>query len=64
MAKNIRTQTVAVEDFTEHAEVKKCLEQLRSAFDTSNGGREFIVSDVLDSEGHQYVTWCKKEAAF
>lgn len=60
MAKNIRTQSVAVEDFTEHPEVKKCLAQLKTTFDTSNGGREFIVSDVLDSEGHQYVNLVQK----
>ena len=60
MTKNVRMQSVAVEDFTEHPEVKKCLEQLKTAFDTSNGGREFIVSDVLDSEGHQYVNLVQK----
>jgi NTE family protein len=59
MTKNTQTQTIAVEDFTEHPEVKKCLEQLKATFDT-NGGREFIISDVLDKEGHQYVNLVQK----
>ncbi len=39
--------------FTEHPEVVKILAELRSEFTSDK--REFIVSDVLDLEGHQYV---------
>ena len=39
--------------FTEHPEVEKILADLRSEF--APGKKEFIVSDVLDGEGHQYV---------
>ena len=51
---------ITVEDFTQQPEVLQCLEQLKAAFDTTKGGREFIISDVLDKEGHQYVNLVQK----
>lgn len=53
-------EIITVEDFTEQPEVLQCLEQLKTAFDTTKGGREFIISDVLDKDGHQYVNLVQK----
>src|SRR5258706_5555166 len=38
-------------DFTQHPDVQQTLSELKAQFSK----REFRVSDVLDSEGHQYV---------
>ncbi|NOT75123.1 MAG: Patatin [Cyclobacteriaceae bacterium] len=44
-------------DFTLHPEVQKTLSDLKAHFDSSKdgGGNQFIVSDIIDDEGHQYV---------
>lgn len=47
-----------IEDFTNNPEVKKCVERLEQEF--GSNGRPFIVSDVLDSENHQYVNLVQK----
>jgi hypothetical protein len=39
---------LTTEDFTNHPEVIKCLEELDTAFKKSN--RPFIISDVYDDE--------------
>ncbi len=44
--------------FTEHKDVKQCLEDLIKEF--GPGGKPFIVSDVVDKEGHQYVNLVQK----
>jgi NTE family protein len=49
---------LTTEDFTNHPEVLKCLEELDTAFKKS--GRTFIVSDVYDDEGNQYVNLVQK----
>jgi NTE family protein len=52
------TQNLSTDDFINHPEVKKCLEQLNAAF--SKNDRPFIVSDVYDDEGNQYVNLVQK----
>ncbi len=47
-------QGLSAEDFIDHPEVLKCLDQLNAS------GRTFVVSDVLDNEGHQYVNLVQK----
>ncbi len=43
-------------DFTLHPDVQEKLLDLHSHFGSeSNGKKKFIISDVLDSQGHQYV---------
>jgi NTE family protein len=49
---------LTTEDFTNHPEVIRCLEQLDMAFKKSN--RAFIISDVYDDEGNQYVNLVQK----
>ncbi|MGN6532531.1 MAG: patatin-like phospholipase family protein [Ginsengibacter sp.] len=49
---------LTTEDFTNHPEVLKCLEELDTAFRKSN--RPFIISDVYDDEGNQYVNLVQK----
>ena len=49
---------LATEDFTNHPDVINCIQQLEAAF--PQGGRPFIVSDVLDEEGNQYVNLVQK----
>ena len=49
---------LTTEDFTNHPEVIKCLEELDTAFKKSN--RPFIISDVYDDEGNQYVNLVQK----
>lgn len=51
-------KSITAEDFTNHSEVVNCLQQLDTEF--SQGNRPFIVSDVLDEEGHQYVNLVQK----
>ncbi len=57
-ADNPSKKPLTTEDFTNHPEVIKCLEQLDTAFKKSN--RPFIVSDVYDDEGNQYVNLVQK----
>ena len=45
-------------DFINHPLVTECLGQLERKF--AAGGRPFIISDVLDDEGHQYVNLVQK----
>lgn len=47
---------LSVDDFIKNESVKQCREKLRAAFET----RPFIVSDVLDKEGRQYVNLVQK----
>src|SRR5450432_2660756 len=49
---------LATEDFTNHPDVLNCIQQLEAAF--PQGGRLFIVSDVLDGDGNQYVNLVQK----
>ncbi len=49
---------LATEDFTNHPEVLECLKQLRSTFSAT--ARPFVVSDVLDADGNQYVNLVQK----
>ena len=58
-AGNKRKQKIlATEDFTNHPEVINCIQQLEAEF--LQGGRPFIVSDVLDEQGNQYVNLVQK----
>ncbi|HKG68856.1 MAG TPA: patatin-like phospholipase family protein, partial [Segetibacter sp.] len=50
--------TISVESFTEHPEVLACIKRLESEF--GKGGERLLVSDVLDTEGHQYVNLVQK----
>src|SRR5215470_16406070 len=54
-----QSSNIKVEDFIDHPEVKECLNKLNAEFGPI-GKRQFIVSDVLDSEGHQYVNLVQK----
>src|ERR1700712_5474542 len=54
---NTSKKELTVEQFTNHAEVQKCLEKLKLAFTKE---KPFIVSDTLDNEGHQYVNLVQK----
>ncbi|MEX6688248.1 patatin-like phospholipase family protein [Danxiaibacter flavus] len=47
-----------IEDFTNNPDVKECVERLEREF--GSNGRPFVVSDVLDSENHQYVNLVQK----
>lgn len=47
---------ISINDFINHPEVKKCLDQLE-AFKKE---KEFIVSDTLDQQGNQYVNLVQK----
>jgi NTE family protein len=58
MPDNPTKKPLITEDFTNHPEVIECLEQLDIAFKKSN--RPFIVSDVYDDEGNQYVNLVQK----
>jgi NTE family protein len=49
---------LTTEDFINHPEVKTCISELEAAF--SGGGNPFIVSDVLDENGNQYVNLVQK----
>ncbi|MGI8582013.1 MAG: patatin-like phospholipase family protein [Chitinophagaceae bacterium] len=51
-------QELTVEDFINNDVVKKCLNDLKDAFPP--GGKPFIVSDVIDNDGHQYVNLVQK----
>ena len=52
------SKELSTDSFINHHEVVSCLEQLKNAF--SEGGRPFIVSDVYDDEGNQYVNLVQK----
>jgi len=51
-------KSLVTEDFTEHPDVVKCMDQLNAAF--PQGSNKFIVSDVLDENGNQYVNLVQK----
>lgn len=51
-------KSISTEDFINHPEVLSCLDRLQKAFPP--GGRPFIVSDVYDDHGHQYVHLVQK----
>lgn len=51
---------LAITDFINDSRVKADLENLKKTFDTSQGGRPFVVSDVVDAAGHQYVNLVQK----
>ncbi len=50
------SKKLTVSDFIENDEVKKCIEKLQTEFKK----RPFVVSDVLDEEGNQYVNLVQK----
>lgn len=58
VAGNISPNDLTTDDFINHPEVVNCLEQLKTVF--SKNGRPFIVSDVYDDEGNQYVNLVQK----
>jgi len=49
---------LTVEQFTQNETVKKCLQDIKDAYPP--GGKPFIVSDVIDNDGHQYVNLVQK----
>jgi NTE family protein len=49
---------LSTEDFTNHPEVLDCIQQLNSEF--AKEKRAFVVSDVYDDEGNQYVNLVQK----
>ncbi len=53
-----QNEELSVDDFINNEAVKKSLDDLRAAFPP--GGKPFIVSDVLDNDGHQYVNLVQK----
>lgn len=52
------TPKITVPDFTNSPKVQNNLKKLRDTFGPE--GKPFIVSDVLDAEGHQYVNLVQK----
>jgi NTE family protein len=53
-----RNPTITTEDFINHPDVINCIDQLNSFF--SEADRSFIVSDVYDDAGNQYVNLVQK----
>ena len=53
-----KIRSLATEDFTEHPDVVKCMDQLNASFPQESN--KFIVSDVLDENGNQYVNLVQK----
>src|SRR3954467_7728098 len=53
-----KTNSISIEDFTQQSEVIECLRQLEARY--GKGGENLIVSDVVDSDGHQYVNLVQK----
>lgn len=49
---------LTVETFTKNATVMQCLQEVKDNF--KPGGKEFIISDVIDNDGHQYVNLVQK----
>jgi NTE family protein len=60
--KKASTKTkLTIPDFINDSRVKADLENLKKTFDpASNGGKPFVVSDVVDAEGNQYVNLVQK----
>jgi NTE family protein len=52
------TNSISIEDFTQQSEVIECLRQLEARY--GKGGENLIVSEVVDSDGHQYVNLVQK----
>ncbi|HEY5371445.1 MAG TPA: patatin-like phospholipase family protein [Hanamia sp.] len=55
---NSTTNQVSAEDFVHHPAVLDCIRQLETEF--GSGKRPFIVSDVFDDDGNQYVNLVQK----
>lgn len=53
---NQSTKKISADDFLQHPEVRKCIDQLEAL----KKEKEFVVSDVIDSYGHQYVNLVQK----
>ncbi|MEO9003941.1 MAG: patatin-like phospholipase family protein [Ginsengibacter sp.] len=51
-------ESLAIEDFIQHPEIVNCIKQLDEAF--ANSTRPFVVSDVYDEDGNQYVNLVQK----
>ena len=51
-------QELSVDDFINNDLVKQCLSDLKDEFPP--GGKAFVVSDVIDDQGHQYVNLVQK----
>lgn len=51
-------KNLVTEDFTDHPEVVKCVARLNTAF--PKGSVPFVISDVLDENGNQYVNLVQK----
>jgi NTE family protein len=49
---------LTTDQFINNDAVIQCLEELKAAFPA--GGKSFVVSDVIDDEGHQYVNLVQK----
>src|SRR3990170_9374 len=49
---------IAAKDFLNDPEVEGCLKELQQLF--GNKGERLVVSDVLDTDGHQYVNLVQK----
>jgi NTE family protein len=60
MSPKSATSKLSIADFINDKRVKTELEDLKTHFDPANGGRPFVVSDVVDAEGHQYVNLVQK----
>ncbi len=58
VAGNISSNDLTTDDFINHPDVVNCLEQLKTVF--SKSGRPFIISDVYDDDGNQYVNLVQK----
>ena len=50
------SKPLEVTDFTQNKEVEECLQKLRAAF----AKKPFLISDVLDEDGNQYVNLVQK----
>ena len=53
-----RKSTLTTDSFINHPAVLACMKELEDAF--PKNGKPFIISDVLDAEGHQYVNLVQK----
>jgi NTE family protein len=53
-----KRKILSTEDFINQPEVLNCIQQLETTF--AQGGRPFIVSDVLDRDSNQYVNLVQK----
>src|SRR5580765_1140961 len=51
-------QELTTDTFINNENVKKCLEELKAEFPP--GGKAFVVSDVIDDKGNQYVNLVQK----